>query len=158
VLKPGGLCIATREHVLSARADLPAFLASHPLHALYGGENAYLLHEYTDALRAAGLSIRRILSPLESDINLYPGTVTEARERLAAKLKFPLPERFLNWLLAWRSRLSDTPGRLYTFVCARPCFNPRPAEPDGKTRKGDNPPLSDYPPKGGGSQPEESFR
>jgi SAM-dependent methyltransferase len=120
VLKPGGVCIATREHVLSARADLPAFLASHPLHALYGGENAYLLREYTDALAAAGLSIRRILSPLESDINLYPETVAHARKRLAAKLKLPLPEWFLNLLLTWRSRWSDTPGRLYTFVCARP--------------------------------------
>ncbi|MDR1367774.1 MAG: methyltransferase domain-containing protein [Candidatus Accumulibacter sp.] len=119
VLKPGGLCIATREHVLSARADLPAFLASHPLHALYGGENAYLLREYIDALQSAGLSIRRVLSPLESDINLYPGSLVEARGRLAAKLKLPLPEWFLNLLLSWRSRLSAAPGRLYTFVCAR---------------------------------------
>ena len=40
VLKPGGVFIATREHVVDVPEELPAFLASHPLHHLYGGENA----------------------------------------------------------------------------------------------------------------------
>ncbi|MDR2507172.1 MAG: class I SAM-dependent methyltransferase [Candidatus Accumulibacter sp.] len=123
VLKPNGLCIATREHVLSSRADLPAFLASHPLHALYGGENAFLLKEYIGALYAGGLHIRHLLSPLETDINLYPGSVAETRRQLAKKLRFPLPERILDLLLTLRSRYSDTPGRLYTFVCNRSARN-----------------------------------
>ncbi|MDR1275560.1 MAG: methyltransferase domain-containing protein [Candidatus Accumulibacter sp.] len=119
VLKPGGLCIASREHVVSSRDDLPAFLASHPLHTLYGGENAFMLNEYIGALSDAGLSIRRVLSPLESDINLYPDTLADARKRLTAKLRLALPEGFLNRLLAWRGRWSNAPGRLYTFVCTR---------------------------------------
>ena len=119
VLKPNGICVATREHVLSSRTDLPAFLASHPLHALYGGENAFLLKEYIDALRAGGLHIRRLLSPLETDINLYPASVAGIRRQLAKKLRFPLPECILDILLTLRSRYSDTPGRLYTFVCGR---------------------------------------
>ena len=50
VLKPGGIFIATREHVISRPEDLPAFLESHPLHKLYGGEHAYLLDEYLGAI------------------------------------------------------------------------------------------------------------
>lgn len=38
VLKPGGRLVAVREHVISQRADLSAFLDKHPLHKLYGGE------------------------------------------------------------------------------------------------------------------------
>ncbi|MFM6077526.1 MAG: class I SAM-dependent methyltransferase, partial [Dolichospermum sp.] len=59
VLKPGGYFIATREHILSRKEDLQKFLDSHPLHHLYGGENAYLLEEYTDAIRSSGLQIIR---------------------------------------------------------------------------------------------------
>ena len=54
VLKPGGCLIAVREHVISRRKDLPAFLSHHPLQPLYGGENAFLLSEYTGALSRAG--------------------------------------------------------------------------------------------------------
>src|SRR6202040_1201267 len=41
VLKSGGTFLATREHVIFRDADLAVFLAEHPLHRLYGGENAY---------------------------------------------------------------------------------------------------------------------
>jgi SAM-dependent methyltransferase len=109
VLKPQGVFIATREHVVSSHMDLPVFLASHPLHAFYGGENAFLLEEYLRAIRAGGLRIRQVLSPLETDINLYPSTVIEARGHLAGKLRIPLPERLLHWLLVWRSRRSKVP-------------------------------------------------
>jgi SAM-dependent methyltransferase len=57
VLKPGGIFIAVREHVISSQQDLPKFLNSHPLHKLYGGENAYLLKEYLEAIKLAGLSL-----------------------------------------------------------------------------------------------------
>ncbi len=39
VLKPGGAFLATREHVISHKADLPRFLEAHSLHRYYGGEN-----------------------------------------------------------------------------------------------------------------------
>jgi len=57
VLKPGGMMIAGREHVLSRRQDLGEFLRRHPLHSLYGGENAYLLQEYLEAIDAAGIAL-----------------------------------------------------------------------------------------------------
>ena len=50
VLRPDGIFIAAREHVISKEADLGKFLDQHPLHHLYGGEHAFLLDRYTSAL------------------------------------------------------------------------------------------------------------
>ena len=66
VLKPGGRLVAVREHVISRPEDLPAFLDLHPLHKLYGGENAFLLPQYEAAIRGAGFQLEVVLSPLES--------------------------------------------------------------------------------------------
>ena len=46
VLSPGGRLVATREHVISSQTQLPSFLDGHPLHKLYGGENAFTLRQY----------------------------------------------------------------------------------------------------------------
>ncbi|MDR3362750.1 MAG: class I SAM-dependent methyltransferase [Desulfovibrio sp.] len=119
VLRPGGLFIALREHVIDTKEDLPAFLASHPLHALYGGENAFLLEQYLDAVRKSGLQVRTVLSPLESDINLYPGTRAALLASWRNKLVIPLPAKLLSALVRWKSSRLTTPGRLYTFVCER---------------------------------------
>jgi SAM-dependent methyltransferase len=89
VLKPGGIMIATREHVLSRRCDLDEFLKGHPLHALYGGENAFLLEEYLQAIRASGISLSKVLNPLASDINLYPETRGDVKARMARRLRLP---------------------------------------------------------------------
>jgi SAM-dependent methyltransferase len=115
VLKKGGIFIATREHVITRREDLPLFLANHPLHGLYGGENAYLLDEYLAAIQAAGIRLSTVLNPFQSDINLYPETKAGFKRRIAGQLGLPglyVPE----WVLSWLGRLSNAPGRLYTFV------------------------------------------
>jgi len=72
VLRSGGLFIATREHVIFKKADLPIFLAKHPLHKLYGGENAFLLEEYKKAIENSNIKLEHVLNTFESDINLYP--------------------------------------------------------------------------------------
>jgi SAM-dependent methyltransferase len=115
VLKPGGMMIAAREHVLSHRRDLDEFLRNHPLHALYGGENAFLLQEYLDAMKAAGIRLDKVLNPLESDINLYPETRDSIKARIARKLRLPFPSLIPDALLSLRGKLMDEPGRLYTF-------------------------------------------
>lgn len=120
VLKPNGTFIATREHVLSRREDLPAFLDGHPLHRLYGGENAYLLEEYTSAITSAGIRLIRVLNPLSSDINLFPGTKTDARIRIGRKMLLPFPSLLPDWLLSWAGRFLKTPGRPYSFVGKKP--------------------------------------
>lgn len=119
VVKPGGLVVATREHVITRKEDLPAFLASHPLHSLYGGEHAYLLDEYTAALTGAGLVLRKVLNPLQSDINLFPMTVEDHRTLLARK--FHVPAAIIpDWMMKLVGDRLEAPGRLYSFVATRP--------------------------------------
>lgn len=115
VIKKGGKFIATREHVISLHEDLPEFLASHPLHKLYGGENAYLLQEYLDAITESGFTLTEVLNPYQSDINLYPETVRGLKHRIAAKYRLP-SLLVTDAILKWRGGINKVPGRLYTFV------------------------------------------
>lgn len=118
VLKSGGIFIATREHVISKKEDLPEFLAAHPLHHLYGGEHAYLLDEYLEAIRSSGLVLTKVLNPYQSNINLYPETVSSLKQSLAGRLHCPailIPAFLLTRLGA----KSNAPGRLYSFVARK---------------------------------------
>jgi SAM-dependent methyltransferase len=128
VLRPGGVLIAAREHVISKETDLEAFLDQHPLHHLYGGEHAFLLDRYIGALRAAGFSAIEVLAPLKSPINLFPYTIetlrTAVEERLASKIPVkPLwraalaSKSVFMSLLSMAERFDHRPGRLYSFVC-----------------------------------------
>lgn len=127
VLRPGGLLVAAREHVISRAVDLPAFLAVHPLHRLYGGEHAYRLDEYRAALDGAGLRPLAELRPLASPINHAPGTRRQLLDGIAARLPLARAAAALFRLpgagaavLALAARLDRRPGRLYTFVRAKP--------------------------------------
>ena len=130
VLKPGGRLIATREHVISNPGQLPQFLAKHPLHDLYGGENAFQRAVYEACLKTAGFSILSVLGPWDSIINFTPFNRYKLRELFLA--------RFGHWLgVRWFARLAFSevgfqlsrrilavtdrrPGRLYTFVAVKP--------------------------------------
>lgn len=129
VLKRGGVFIGTREHVISRKEDLQVFLNSHPLHFLYGGENAFLLCEYEEAIRGAGLSLQKSIGPLESIINYAPMSKAEFQKMVAStlsrRLSIPLASRlasnksiqlFYGWYV---SQKSDTPGRLYSFLAIK---------------------------------------
>lgn len=115
VLKPGGTFVATREHVLSKKEDLSEFLAAHPLHDLYGGEHAYLLDEYLEAIRGSGIVLTKVLNPYQSNINLYPETVTSLKRRWAGRLCLHAA-MVPDFLLTTLGTMSNAPGRLYTFV------------------------------------------
>ncbi|SEC60287.1 class I SAM-dependent methyltransferase [Bradyrhizobium erythrophlei] len=128
VLRPGGMLIAAREHVISKETDLPQFLAQHPLHHLYGGEHAFLLDRYTGALTKAGFSAVDTLAPLQSPINLFPYTPETLKAAIVTKLSQKIPVAPLwrtalasNWLfgslLSMAERFDHRPGRLYSFVC-----------------------------------------
>jgi SAM-dependent methyltransferase len=134
-LKPGGRFVATREHVISRPADLDRFLQEHPLHKFYGGENACLLEQYTSAVTNAGLRLVAVLGPFDSTINYFPMTHDEWQHqcrrplerlvgrRVAAWLaddRHAVGRRLLRRLARRRSRLSNYPGRLYSFVAAKP--------------------------------------
>ena len=120
VLRPGGMLIATREHVISRQEDLQKFLSSHPLHDLYGGENAYTLNEYKDALVKARLKILKIHNPLSSDINLCPGTKSDVKILISKKLFWPFPDLIPDFALNIIGATLNSPGRLYSFICRKP--------------------------------------
>ena len=132
VLKPGGVLVAVREHVISRAEDLPAFLDIHPLHKLYGGENAFQLDQYRSAIRAAGFDLEQVLAPLHSPINFAPYTLAglqaEVAERVGrrvpglsgavrAALRLPGVWPLVRALL---ERVDHRPGRLYSFIARRP--------------------------------------
>src|SRR4051794_21485497 len=120
VLAPGGMLLATREHIISREEDLPLFLAAHPLHRLYGGGKAFLLENYLDAIRAAGLTVQRVINPYECDLNLFPDTQARLRQRLAARIALPFPSLIPHALLVWLGKRSNQPGRHYSFVATKP--------------------------------------
>ena len=132
VLKPGGVLVAVREHVISRAEDLPAFLDIHPLHKLYGGENAFQFDQYRSAIRAAGFDLEQVLAPLHSPINFAPYTLAglqaEVAERVGrrvpglsgamrAALRLPGVWPLVRALLG---RVDHRPGRLYSFIARRP--------------------------------------
>jgi len=128
VLKPGGVMLAIREHVISDKADLPAFFEIHPLHKQYGGENALLLGDYVTAIRNAGFADLCVLSPWASAVNYAPYTRASLQQAVADRFG-PL-RVFVRGLLkvpgVWpgvRSLMTATdrrPGRLYSFLAVRP--------------------------------------
>lgn len=116
VLKPGGTFLAIREHVISRKEDLGEFLQNHPLHRLYGGENAFLLKEYVTAMESAGIRLRHILNPYDSDINLFPDMRLQLKNSLARKLFLPNGKFLPDSVLHWFGNRIGTPGRLYSFM------------------------------------------
>jgi len=128
VLKPGGLFVAVREHVITKHEDLTAFFEIHPLHNQYGGENAHMLYEYINALKKAGFEIRSVLKPLASPINYFPHTRNTLRKEMLVRLgHIPLARMLANMLfsnpsyfggvLKLLSMVDNRPGRLYSFIC-----------------------------------------
>lgn len=132
VLKPGGRLLAVREHVISHAGDLEAFLKIHPLHSLYGGENAFQLAQYETAIRLAGFDLNLICGPLESPINYAPQDLNSLQSEIASRAtrKLPIIRDLARTLLGlpwvWSmaipllTRIDHRPGRLYSFVATRP--------------------------------------
>ncbi len=131
VLRPGGRMLAIREHVISRHADKQAFLDAHPLHHLYGGENAFLLAEYRGALEQAGLNLEQVLDPFASPINFSPYKLDGLQQEIVRRAGRFLPGTtgILStvlavpqiWQLARRvlAVLDNRPGRLYSFVAMK---------------------------------------
>ncbi|HSE17316.1 MAG TPA: class I SAM-dependent methyltransferase [Pyrinomonadaceae bacterium] len=129
VLRSGGRCLATREHVADDEEQLREFRAAHPLHSLYGGEHAYPLERYLNAFSKAGLRVAQTWGPIESILNFFPGTEHERQitiRQIARHSYFRLG-RLLAWSHQFRvaqlrafGRKDRTPGRIYSFLLERP--------------------------------------
>jgi SAM-dependent methyltransferase len=129
VLKPNGVFIAVRDHVIAKPADLPKFLDIHPLHNLYGGENAFLLTEYQGAIRSAKLTVNQMFGSFDSPINYSPHTEATLRQELAKQFgsslggivlaKFFLSGAIFPSTLKLLSKIDRRPGRAVSFVCSK---------------------------------------
>lgn len=130
-LRPGGILVAAREHVITDASDLPAFFDSHALHHRYGGENAHPLSIYQKAIVDAGLVLEQTIGSLDSPINYGPQSTKEINRRLADQA---VPFGFLrpvaatmlnlpplgNLIRRAASRLDRRPGRHASFVARKP--------------------------------------
>ena len=121
VVKPGGILLTVRDHVISNESEKKVFLKRHPLHKFYGGENAFTLDEYKNAITDAGFKFEKILAPADSVINYSPWSM----ERVKIMVKQRLGTWAVNNLVikpcwwAVKYRLSKLPGRLYSFVAKK---------------------------------------
>lgn len=135
VLKPGGLFIAVREHVINNRSkDLEVFFAKHPLHHLYGGENAFTLLEYRQSITGAGFTDLKILKPYSNVINYSVPSQAAQEMRYLASVGRVIGTGLADWL--WQRKImknaivktvstaldmfSSVPGRLYSFIAIKP--------------------------------------
>ena len=128
VLRPGGLFVATREHVVDNDGQLQAFLAQHQVHQLAGGENAWTLDDYRGAIESAGLQVRDELGPWDSVVNAFPAVTSRIELQRAPEMV--LRSRFGPTLgrlgrvpgirgLIWKHLRRPKPGRLYSFVAEK---------------------------------------
>ncbi|RSK36040.1 class I SAM-dependent methyltransferase [Hymenobacter metallilatus] len=138
VLKPGGILLTIRDHVVFDAADKQWFLEMHPLHRFYGGENAFSPAEYRQAMQAAGLQIERELKFYDSVINYFPTSEAEIAQRqagqelhLAKELqrklgllgRIPLLQRWYKAKNSVDGSLLNeraVPGRMYSYICIKP--------------------------------------
>jgi len=128
VLRQGGMFIAVRDHVIATKGDLPKFLDSHPLHYLYGGENAYLRSEYLYAITSANFKIKQILDAFDSPINYSPLTKDTLKQEIAKRLSslsvlrslatnILLNDIMFPYFLKILSKFDSRPGRPVSFIC-----------------------------------------
>ena len=129
ILRPGSLCLTTRDHLADDERQLSEFRATHPLHHLYGGEHAYPLHRYANAFEKAGFRLLHSWGPFESILNFFPGTERERQItiRQIANHSYLRFGRLLSWSESFRANqlrrytMNDrTPGRIHSFLLQRP--------------------------------------
>lgn len=138
VLKPGGLLLTVRDHVIFGDEDKKEFLNTHPLQKFYGGENAFTPKQYLSAIMNAGLVVKKHLKYYDSVINYFPVTATEVNNTvklMKENFRQSMQKRFGSWvvnfpflqLLEFISLLKNgdwtderrIPGRMNSFVALK---------------------------------------
>jgi SAM-dependent methyltransferase len=123
---PGATVITLRDHVISSEFQRQNFYDRHPLHHLYGGENAFTLAQYRAALTGAGLKIAREIGSFDSVLNYAPMKPSDIRHKIAqsagplsgcAKALLTLTPFALIRRLA--TIIDRRPGRLVSFIAKK---------------------------------------
>jgi SAM-dependent methyltransferase len=133
VLRPGGVFLAVREHVVDDDVQLAQFRAAHPVHQLAGGEGAHSLAVYRAAILGAGLHMTAQLGTWDSIVNAFPDVERAADLPRAPSVvlgrRFGAPGRVAGTLpgirsVVWTRLRRPRPGRLYSFVAVKPEARP----------------------------------
>ena len=135
VLKPNGLLLTIRDHVIYNETDKEWFLRTHPLHKFYGGENAFTRNEYIKAIENAGAKILKEYKYYDSIINFSPKSTEEIeqikkektieqKKRLKKKIgtisKFSLVWDFYKLVSGYRPlNEKEVPGRMYSYLARK---------------------------------------
>jgi len=130
VLKPNCVMLACREHVANTPEALEAFLKAHPTHQLAGGEHAYRLEEYTQAIIQSGLQLKAVFGAWDSLINAFPqlqsqealdkhpATILKKRLGTVGELLGNVP--FVRQAIWTYLRRKPTAGALHSFYAVKP--------------------------------------
>jgi ubiquinone/menaquinone biosynthesis C-methylase UbiE len=128
VLMPGGIFIATREHIVDDEASREEFLRNHALHKYTTSEDALLQDEYLSALKDANFRLEQLILSWDSVINHYPTSDAMVTQSFHAAvinklgplsgfvIKFPKLEKLYRRIKSTRDR---TPGRMISFVAKK---------------------------------------
>lgn len=135
VLKPNGLLLTIRDHVIFNEDDKQWFLKEHPLHKYYGGENAFTAAEYRESIENAGATIKKELKFYDSVINFFPLTKTsilDLEKQQISKQKKKLYKKLdvfskILFALQFYKKVSKfeplnealVPGRMYSYIAIK---------------------------------------
>jgi SAM-dependent methyltransferase len=125
VLKPGGLFLGIREHVVDNHgAALKKFYRTHPIHRTYGHERAYKYSYYADCIAQAGLELVYPLKPFDYEMNIFEGSYSRLKERIfgtgsGAMLKKIAGEKAAFKLGILMLKIKYRQGRMYGFVAKK---------------------------------------
>jgi ubiquinone/menaquinone biosynthesis C-methylase UbiE len=135
VLKPNGLLLIIRDHVIYDKEDKEWFLESHPLQKYYGGENAFTSNQHKNAIIKAGAKVVKELRYFDSIINYFPFSeddIIEMKKQNIMLQKIKLVNKLgiigKNWLVWEIYRLLSNykplnealiPGRMYSYIARK---------------------------------------
>jgi ubiquinone/menaquinone biosynthesis C-methylase UbiE len=135
VLKPNGLLLTTRDHVICNETDKNWFLETHPLHKFYGGENAFSSEEYKNAIHKAGAQVVKEFKYYDSVINYFPQTeadikfiknqqIQKKKKQLYGKIGILSKVPFIWSLYSKINRFNPldeniVPGRMYSYIAIK---------------------------------------
>lgn len=137
-LKPTGMLFTVRDHVIYNEEDKALFLSEHPLQKFYGGENAFTVEEYTNAIENAGLTLNHVYKHFDNVINYFPLSNYEyfekvkERERILrnqfsskvgilahVSILFSLYKKRVGFSPASVFDETIIPGRMYSFLATK---------------------------------------
>jgi ubiquinone/menaquinone biosynthesis C-methylase UbiE len=135
VLKPKGLLLTVRDHVILDQKDKEWFFQQHSLHKFYGGENAFMALEYRNAITRADAVIKVELKHYDSIINYFPqskeqinnlksNNVYKQKNKVKRKLglvsKIPFSWNLYKIISSYKPLdEKKIPGRMYSYIAIK---------------------------------------